>query len=461
MKRLWSGRSLFVLVSLAACLFFVYLNSGVREVHLANSAEFRSASLEDPQPSDADWPWWRGVNQSNQVASASPPLQWSSSENVRWKASIAGRGHSSPCLWGDRIFLTTAEDGVQTVSLICLDRETGSQVWQTELHRGGFGESHQKNSHASATPACDGTFVYVASSVKGAIWVTAVDLDGQITWSREAGPYAAEWGYGSSPTIYKSLLIVSADHRGSGVDRIVGSSWMAGLHRRTGEIVWRIKRLEGDSFGTPIVAPIAGRHQLLLAGKEFVTSHDPTTGGVIWKCRWSAKRTANTVAYDNQYVYASTRQPGPEIICIRADGQGDVTESHLIWSERKSAADVPSPCVANGRLFVVGDDGILSCLNTDNGKLSWKRRLGGNVSSSPLLVGNHLFCCNEQGTTFVVDIENRGEVVSENPLNDGILATPVVIGDRIYLRTSTGLICLEDRGAAPLAVKEPGSQQQL
>lgn len=461
MKRLWSGRSLFVLASLAISTLIVYANSGVREIRRGSTTDSSDVALTDATPSSTDWPWWRGANQSNRAVNAFVPFQWSESDNIRWKAAIPGRGHSSPCIWGDRIFLTTAHDESQTISLFSLDRESGELVWQKELHQGGFGECHKKNSYASATPVCDGTYVYVASNVKGTIWVTAVGFAGQIAWSREAGPYAAEWGYGSSPTIHKSLVIVSADHRGSGVDRIVGSSWMAGLHRSTGEIIWRIKRQEGDSFGTPIVARIAGKDQLLLAGKDFVTSCDPDTGVVIWKCRWSAKRTANTIAYDDRCVYASTRQPGPEIICIRADGEGDVTETHVVWSERKSAADVPSPCVANDHLFVIGDDGILTCLNATDGKQVWKKRLGGNVSSSPLVVGNHLLCCNEDGVTFVVDLEGRGEVIRENSLNDGILATPVIVGHHIYLRTSKSLFCLGGNRSVPLANKELESPPRL
>ena len=306
-------------------------------------------------------------------------------------------------------------------------------------------DRHKKNSHASSTPACDGQFDYVASSVNGALWVTAVDFAGRIEWRHEAGPYSSEWGYGSSVAIHKSVVIVSADNRGNTVDRLMGSSWLAAIDRRTGEIVWRVKRVEGDSFGSPIVAHVAGRDQLLLAGKETITSYDPVTGDIVWKCRWESKRTANTVALDDLHVFASTRQPQGEILCIRADGEGDVTATHVVWREKKSACDVPSPCVYEGRLYVLGDDGVLTCLNASDGKMTWKRRLGGNVSSSPLIAGEHLYCCNEDGQTFVVNLAGRGEIVAENSLGHGILASPIVSRDRLYIRTLTGLYCIVSR----------------
>ena len=458
-KRLWNGRFLIVLSSLVLGLLLFLRNTGVREVH--REIDATSDSVTDPQPASDDWPWWRGLASSNVVSTSAPTLRWSASENVAWRTSVPGRGHASPCLWGERIFLSTSDVEHQTISLLCFDKETGLSLWQTELHQGGFVEIHKKNSHASATPASDGRFVYVTSCVNGALWVTAVDFTGRVEWRREAGPYSAEWGYGSSPAIHKSLVIVSADNRGSGVDRLMGSSWLAALHRQTGEIVWRVKRPDGDSFGSPVVAHIADRDQLLLAGKDSVSSYDPTTGGVLWKCHWDAKRAANTVTFDGLHVYASSRHPQSEIICIRADGEGDVTATHLVWREQKSACDVPSPCVHEGRLYSLCDDGVLTCLSAADGNMMWKRRLGGNVSSSPLIAGEHLFCCNEDGTTFVVKLGGRGEVVAENSLGDGIMASPVVSRDRLYIRTSTGLYCFAAPISVPIADEPEESRRRL
>ena len=456
-RQFWNRRLLLVLPVLAVGVVFFLRNTGVREIRTPISAT--SVPIQEARPDADDWPWWRGQNRQHSVPFAAPPRQWSTSENIAWRTEVPGRGHSSPCLWGNRIFLTTSDNEQQTISLICLERESGRSLWQTELHRGGFMESHPKNSHASATPACDGQSVFVTSAVYGSIWVTATDFNGQVIWKRDAGPYSSEWGYGSSPAIHQSLVIVAADNRGKALDRLVGTSWLAALHRQTGEVVWRVKRLEGDSFGSPIVAQIAGRDQLLLAGKDCVLSYDPQTGEVRWKCRWGVKRTANAIAFDDQHVYASARQPQTETICIRADGQGDVTDTHLVWRDQKIACDVPSPCVHEGYFYVLSDDGVLTCLATKTGRTQWKKRLGGTASSSPLIAGENLYCANEDGQIFVVKLGTRGDVVAENTFGEGLMASPIVSRDRLYFRTLTGLYCVATLPKDIPIAENPQAQQ--
>lgn len=462
-RQIWIKTFLFVIPLLTVGLFVFLRNTGVHEIRTPVDATSAPVVLHDANPSSNDWPWWRGTNGCNTGATtAALPIQWSPSDHVTWKTSIPGRGHSSPCLWGEQLFLTTADDEKQTISLLCLDRESGKMNWQTELHRGGFMESHQKNTHASSSPACDGQVVFVTSAVHGSIWVTAVDLSGRIAWSREAGSYSSEWGYGSSPTIHQSLVIVAADNRGKAIDRLVGTSWLAGIHRQTGEVVWRVKRGEGDSFGSPVIAHVAGCDQLLLAGKDCVQSYDPLSGDVRWKCRWGIKRTANAIAFDDKFVYASARHPQAETICIRADGEGDVTETHLVWRDQKATCDVPSPCVHDGLFYSLSDDGVLSCLSTETGKLQWKKRLGGTVSSSPLIAGQHLYCANEAGQIFVVKLGTRGEIAAENSFGEGLMASPIVSRNCIYFRTLTDLYCLtETQPMTPVADKPDTADQRF
>ncbi len=458
-NKLWNGRNIAVLLLGAVVTILFASNTGVREIRRANDPI--NFVLVDPQPGPEDWPCWRGADGTNTAPDSSPPLRWSVSENIAWQVPIPGRGHASPCVWGERIFVATADDARQTISLLCIDRDTGRTHWQSELHRGGLRDRHAKNSHASATPACDGRHVYVTSAVNGSVWVTAVDFAGRIVWQRAAGPYEARWGYGSSPTIYKSLIIVAADNKGARIDRLRGASFLAAMHRQTGEIVWRIERPAGDSFGTPIVATVSGRDQLLLAGKGAVHSYDPATGDLLWTCRWSAERAANTLAFDEDHVFASARHPQGELLCIRADGRGDVTSTHIVWREKQSAGEVPSPVLHEGLLYSLGDEGILSCLDAATGNVMWKRRLGGSMSASPLIAGGHLYGCNEEGVTFVVKLGGRGEVVAENALGDGLFASPVVSGDRLYLRTLGGLHCVAAPGTAPIAERTEDAKRRL
>lgn len=439
-SRIWLARSLIAIASVVIVLLLVSRSGGVQEIRRPVRTT-DVPTIESNRPT-GDWPGWRGPSSDNVNRSASAPLNWSSSDNIAWQTPIPGRGHSSPCIQNGRIYLSTSDDQKQTISLLCLDQTTGMQVWQTELHRGGFMPIHPKNTQASSSPACDGQHVYLASAINGSIHVSAVDFSGRIVWQHEAGPYQSEWGYGSSVALYRSLVIVCGDQRGNGMNRWLGSSWITAMDGRSGDIVWRVKRVQGDSFGTPIVAHVANRDQLLLAGKETITSYDPGTGNVIWECHCNCKRTAGSVAFDDQHVFASTRQPQTELICVRADGEGDVTQTHVVWRDSKSSSDVPSPCFSEGRLFVVTDDGILTCRNSAEGHLRWKRRLGGTFSASPLVVGQHLYCCNEDGQTFVLAVAGNGEIIAQNSLGEGILASPIISDGKLYIRTLTRLFCI-------------------
>jgi outer membrane protein assembly factor BamB len=302
-------------------------------------------------------------------------------------------------------------------------------------------------------PACDGKHVYMVCPAGGSLWVTAIGMNGRIAWQREAGPYFSRWGYGSSPAIHKSLVIVAADNKGARINRLVGSSYLAAMHRQTGEIVWRIHRPEADSFGTPVVAHIAGRDQLLMAGRDAICAYDPQTGDSLWTCRWPADRVANSVAFDDQHVYASTRMPNPELLCIRADGDGDVTNSHVVWRTNKSSGEYPSPVVFEGKLYMQGDDGVLSCLDPGNGQPVWKRLLRGTMSTSPVIAGQHLYCCNEEGTVFVIRLGGRGELVAEVSMNEAIYASPVVSRNRLFLRTRSSLHCIAPIEDIPIVIQ--------
>lgn len=226
-------------------------------------------------------------------------------------------------------------------------------------------------------------------------------------------------------------------------------SFVAALHRQTGEIIWRIPRPAGDSYGTPVVARIAGREQLVLPGRRGVAAYDPTDGNVLWTCGWMADRPVGSVAFDENCVYASIRYPQEQIICIRADGTGDVTATHVVWKERRSASDLPSPLVCDDDLLILADEGTLTCLETSTGKVRWRKRLSGKFSASPVAVGNFVYCVNEAGNAYVIDRTNRGEVVAENPVGQGCFAPPAVTGNWLLFRSSQGLLMAQPPSPAP------------
>jgi hypothetical protein len=389
---------------------------------------------------EGDWPWWRGPAIDGKSSDVQPATTWTKTKNVAWQASVPGAGHSSPIVCGPRVFLTSADESAKKQLVLCYDRKSGKSLWTTVAHEGGLMSKHGKNSHASATPACDARRVFAAFINSDALHVTATDLEGNIVWQTSAGPFRSEHGYGSSPVLYKSLVIVCGDN--------LSGCFLAALDRDTGEIVWRTGRKttgRHGSYATPIVAEVAGRPQLLLHGMRSTSSYDPETGELLWSCDGPAEVAACTVAFSDELVFSSGGYPEKELLAIRADGSGDVTKSHLVWRTGKGVTYVPSPLFHAGRLYVVNDGGIATCFDAANGKQIWQGRLEGSFSSSPVLAGGLLYVTNESGKTYVLKAGPRFEVVAENDLADGGgFATPAVCGSQIFVRTEHKLYCIAE-----------------
>jgi outer membrane protein assembly factor BamB len=426
---------LFALTTLAGALFaglIVLLPSGT-------TAERAKATTSSALPAAAvdDWPWWRGPALDGTSPGRRPVTRWSATEHVVWKAAVPGRGHSSPIVWGDRVFLTTADEAAQKQSILAFSRKSGKLLWNTVAHEGGFPRKHPKNTHASATPACDGERVYSVFLNRGALYITATDLDGKILWQQAAGAFTPEHGYGSSPVLYGSLVILNGDS--------MKDCFVAALDRQTGTLVWRTARkatgLNGN-YATPVVATLAGKPQLILTGLREVTSYDPETGKRLWWCTGPAMVTACTAACGDNLVFATGGYPEREILAIRADGAGDVTRSHIVWRTSKGVTYVPSPLYHDGSLYVVNDTGVATRFEGTTGKQIWQGRLTGEFSSSPVLAGGLLYATNEAGTTFVMKAGPSFEVVARNDLADGGFATPAIAGGQVFLRTNRFLYCL-------------------
>lgn len=384
-----------------------------------------------------DWPWWRGPSNDGKSRDRRVVTKWTATENVVWKTQVPGRGHSSPIVVGDRVFLTTADEEAKKQLILGFRRKNGELLWSTVAHEGEFLTKHPKNAHASATPASDGERVYSVFINREALYVTATDLDGRIVWQTRVGGFKSQHGYGSSPVLYKGLLIVNGDSLKGG--------FVAALHRHNGKIAWRVDRPtpgSNGSYGTPIVATLAGRAQLLLTGMGEVRSYDPDSGRLLWSCSGPAEVTACTPAFNDSLVLATGGYPEKEILAIRADGKGDVSKSHVLWRTNKGVSYVPSPIYHDGHFYVVSDNGIITCFEAETGQRVWQNRLEGDFSASPVLVGGLLYCTNEAGKTFVVKIGHEFEIVATNDLSDGGFATPAICGGQIFLRTNHFLYCL-------------------
>jgi hypothetical protein len=272
--------------------------------------------------------------------------------------------------------------------------------------------------------------------IQDAIEATAVDFQGHIVWQKKAAPFKSMHGYGPSPLIYRSLVIVPADNP--------GPNFLTALRRDTGAVVWRIRRTDYQSFASPNVGHIAGRDQLLVMGPLEVTSYDPGSGRRLWHCEGPTKEHAATAVFDDRTVYASAGYPDKRLSAIRADGSGDVTATHVLWRLPKNGSFVPTPLVDEGLLYVVNDRGLAMCLDAGSGETVWSQKLDGEFSASPVLVGDKLFVPDEAGRMYILKTGRRFELLATNDLHDGGFATPAICGGRIYLRTLHWLYCLGD-----------------
>ena len=379
---------------------------------------------------ERDWPWWRGPSRNGVAAStATPPTKWSNTQNVVWKSPVSGRGHSSPIVVGDKVFLETADEAKKVQSVIAFDRKTGKQLWKTDISTGGFvRKNHPKNTEASPTLACDGERLFASFFHHETIQATALDLNGKKLWQETVGsfnPRTLEYGYAPSPTLYRETVIISVEYD--------GESAITALNSQTGKQVWRTKRQSMITFSTPVVAHVAGKDQLLLSGAMQVASYDPANGKPLWSTPGTTAATCGTMVWDGDIVFASGGYPKPETIAVKADGSGTV-----LWTNNQKCYE-QSMLAHDGYVYGLTDGGILFCWRGSDGKEMWKERLKGPVSSSPVLAGGNIYQANEDGTCYVFKPNpEKFDPVAENQLGDEAFPSPAVVGNQIFIRTATG-----------------------
>jgi len=376
-----------------------------------------------------DWPVWRGPTGKGLAAKdETPPVKWSESESIRWKTPLPGRGHGSPIVVNDRILIPTADEAKQIQSVLCLSRKSGDVLWKTDVNQGGFAPKiHQKNTHASPTLASNGETVFAVFPQYDRVQLTALDLNGKRKWQIKAGGYlpkAYQFGYAPSPILYRGTVIVTSEYEKNG--------FIAAFDQQTGREVWRIERPEKMNFSTPIVARLQGKDQLLLSGNSKVASFDPQSGRELWSAPAVWIVSCGTMVWDNDLVFTSGGFPTKGTMAVQADGSGKV-----VWTNRVKCYE-QSMLVYQGYLYAIDDNGIAYCWNAKTGKEQWKHRLGGKVSSSPVLANGCIYLTNERGTTFVFKANPKQfELVAENQLGDECFASPALCGDQIFHRAAS------------------------
>ncbi len=375
---------------------------------------------------NSDWPTWRGPTRDGHAAPGqTPPTTWSETENVLWKVPIAGRGHGSPTVVGDRIYLPTSDTVKRTQSVLCLNRNDGKLIWQTEVHSAGAEYGKQANSSAaSASVTYDGNQLFINFLNSAAVYTTALDLSGKQLWQQKICDYVIHQGYASSPVVHESIVIVAADHKGGGV--------VAGLDRKTGKLVWSQPRPKHHNYTTPSIVKAGGRTQMVMAGGNVIASYDPLNGKVIWEIEGSTEECVTTIVTDGERIFASGGYPKSHVVAVMADGSGKIAWQNI------SRVYVPSMIVKEGHLYAVLDAGIATCWKSDTGEELWKERLGGDFYASPVMVGNRIYASNVAGKTFVYEATPKSfKLLAQNQLGDQAYASPVICGNRIYLRVAT------------------------
>jgi outer membrane protein assembly factor BamB len=354
---------------------------------------------------------------------------------VLWKSPVSGSGNSSPIVWGDRIYLATAYDNGQRVSLMAFQRSDGKKVWETFAPDGRAGRQHQKNGHASATASTDGQRVYISLGARG---LMAVDMSGKLVWHQDLGPINNYHGAAGSALLYKDRVILYQDQQ--------GGAFIAAFDSRTGKQLWRTARNASVGWGTPVAIRVAGRDEIVVNSQNRVNAYSPDTGAELWNCAGPTFEVIPTPVAGHGLVFCSSGRQGPTL-AIRPGGEGDVSKTHIEWQTPRGSPFVPSPVLVGDYLYVVNDmQSIATCFEARTGKTMWQDRLGEarreGFSASPIAVDGKVFFTNDEGETFVLRAGPKFELLHVNTIGERTLASPALVDRRWYIRTESNLYAI-------------------
>jgi outer membrane protein assembly factor BamB len=385
------------------------------------------------------WPQWRGPSAQGHVADAAYTDSWSPTSRVAWKTPVPGRGNSSPIVWSDRIYLTTARDDGRRLSLLAFNRTDGCVVWDTAITQNGVEWVHQKNGYASATPVTDGQRIYASFGRHGLV---AFDMNGRIAWQRAFAAIENYHGPAGSPVLYKDRIFLYQDQAARGSQ----GGFVAAFDKASGRTIWQTQRRETVGWGTPVVIHTGGRDELIVSGQGRVVAYDPATGGELWTVTGNTFEVIPTPVVAHGLLFASSGRAGPTI-AIRPGGAGDVTRTHVAWSTPRGSPFVPSGIVVDDLLYLVNDmQSILTVYEAKTGTLAYQGRLGTaqreGFSASPVAVNGKVFFTNDDGQTFVVQAGREFKLLHVNELGARTLASPALVDGTWYWRSDGQLVAV-------------------
>ena len=414
-----------------------------------------------------NWPQWRGPDGSGISTEKNLPSEWSPTKNIKWKTPIEGRSHSSPIVWGNRIFLTTAVEGAEvagakavkhqidgkdfihpdsvgankkhTFKVIALDRDSGKMVWQSTAWEGTpYDDRHRKSSYAASTPATDGKMVYAFFGAEG---LYAYDFKGKLVWKAQLGNIGTlGMGAATSPILFDNFVIVQADEENA------TASFIVALDKKTGKEVWKTPRKIQVSWCTPLLVRTASRTELITSGTENVIAYDPATGKELWRHKGLESNAIPSPVANSEMAYLVAGFPTKITYAIRLGQDGDLTGTpNVPWKYEKGTAYVPSPILYGDYLYLTTDRGILTALDAKTGEVKYE---GGRIpipatfTASPVAYEGKILMTSEDGDTFMIKAGPKHEILGTNSVGEAVYASPAIADGRIFIRGEKNLYCI-------------------
>jgi outer membrane protein assembly factor BamB len=391
-----------------------------------------------------EWTRFRGPNGSgvSEDQAIAVPSTWGEAD-VRWKVDLPGAGHSQPVLWGEKVFLTGAEEAGARRLIFCLRAGDGGVEWVKRLPSRTF-PKHQRNTYASSTPAVDAERVYAAFSTPESYLLLAFDHRGEEVWRHDLGPFKSQHGDGTSPVVIGDLVVLANEQD--------GTSFVLALDSKSGQVRWTSPRVKSEvAYGTPCAYRESPDREALLFSSHAhgLSSLDARTGEPIWEARLFDKRTVSSPIFAGGLAIGTCGSGfgGNFLVAARPGGKGDVTSTHLAFKLTKSMPYVPTPIARGDLLFLWGDGGVATCVELPGGKVVWQERVGGNFSGSPVHAGGRLWCISDDGEVVVIAAGREFKALGRNALGQESRSTPAVAGGRMYFRTLSRLFCVGGKPA--------------
>jgi outer membrane protein assembly factor BamB len=385
-----------------------------------------------------NWPAWRGPRGDGTSLDTKVPVSFKLETDLIWKTPLLGKGHASPVIWEDKLFTVSAVEETQERLLLCLDRKTGAVLWQRPVLKAPFESLHRLNTRASSTPATDGERVFVSFLDQDRMFTAAYDFAGTKLWENRPGPFASKHGYCTSPVLWKDKVIFNGDHDGDG--------FLVALDRKTGEVRWKTERPNHTrSYCPPLIRTIGGRNQLVLSGSKCVASYDPDTGAQHWIVDGPTEQYVASLVYLEplQLLFLTCGFPERHLMALRGDGSGNVTQTAVAWHEKTpDASYVPSPAVVDSYYLVVSDKGVASCFVAKTGERLWREQLEGGHSASLLVANGLVYFLSDNGVMTVVKPGAKFDVVARSELGEPVSASPAVYDGKLFLRGLLNLYCI-------------------